>query len=366
MRELSGLLGMLRRSIRGAGWWRVAEFIGNEYKLRSDSSLQTERPNHLHKSMLLILILITVYFVLARQRDRAAALKTQVRQPGSDRPKSTLDTPTHFRPGIAAPAAQTRRNQPKPAWAISATLHLIAISKKGCRTVANLFNQKYAHRGITISKSYVSELRKKSKALLVQINRRIRKPARRKSANLEWAIDYTEFNVQGERITLIGIIDCGTRRVLDLSAADKSADTLEAILTRLFALHGKPRFIKTDNDGSFLSAQFKAFLVKNDIVHRKSAPHSPWQNGTIERFFRTFKEALVKIKIENRAQLAQAVDEFAFFYNHIRTHQSLDGITPMAAWRGASSNRKRRDLDWYSNWNGELCGWYDSAYRNGS
>jgi hypothetical protein len=30
--------------------------------------------------------------------------------------------------------------------------------------------------------------------------------------------------------------------------------------------------------------------------------------------------------------LQRALDEFALFYNHVRTHQNLDGRTPEQAW----------------------------------
>jgi putative transposase len=336
--------------------------------------------------MLLLLLLVITMFLLSQQTKKQNADKHRIdasptqnarAQSADAAPAAANSTPTPSLATESPPDAPkfarakvkyknpTPKNQKKPAWVIGATLYLLAISKKGCRTVANLFNQKYADRGITIGKTYVSELRKNSKYALLQINRRLRKPAKRKRANWEWAIDYTEINIDGERTNLIGIIDAGTRRLLELCGADKSSETLQTTLTRLIALHGAPKFIKTDNDGSFVSEKFRAFLESRDVTHRRSEPMSPWQNGTIERFFRTLKDALATIKIENRERLMQAIGEFQFFYNHIRPHQSLSGNTPMNAWRGYRTP-KEENLDWFSNWNGELCGWHESVKPKGS
>jgi putative transposase len=347
----------------------------NHHKI---SNPQESRTPMLLLPLLLLLLLIALSLtpppttkpVLSKQS--ASAQLTPDQTP----PDSSLPIPAKAPPPDAPKFARAKvkklkdkspipKNQKKPAWVIGATLCLLAISKEGCRTVANLFNQKYANRGVTIGKTYVSELRKNSKFLLIQINRRLRKPAKRKRANWEWAIDYTEINIHGERINLIGIIDGGTRRLLELRVADKSSDTLQTVLERLMALHGTPKFIKTDNDGSFVSEKFKAFLESRDITHRRSEPMSPWQNGTIERFFRTLKDALATIKIESRERLMQAIGEFQFFYNHIRPHQSLAGSTPMNAWRGYRVP-KEENLYWFSNWNGGLCGWHECVRAKGS
>ncbi|MCP3994447.1 MAG: transposase family protein, partial [bacterium] len=53
---------------------------------------------------------------------------------------------------------------------------------------------------------------------------------------------------------------------------------------------GKPRCIRTDNESVFTSVLFRLGLRLLGIRHQLTAPFAPWQNGRVERFFKTFKE----------------------------------------------------------------------------
>lgn len=59
----------------------------------------------------------------------------------------------------------------------------------------------------------------------------------------------------------------------------------------------------------------------------------PWQNGRIERFFGTSKKYLRRWQFEGRLTLDGSLAEFAAWYNDIRPHQSLGGLTPLEAWK---------------------------------
>ena len=61
-----------------------------------------------------------------------------------------------------------------------------------------------------------------------------------------------------------------------------SAKTIET-LRSVFAIHGLPRVIVTDNGSSFTSEEFKMFVRKNGIKHVTSAPYHPFTNGQAER-----------------------------------------------------------------------------------
>jgi putative transposase len=43
---------------------------------------------------------------------------------------------------------------------------------------------------------------------------------------------------------------------------------------------------------------------------------------------------LRKIKPASVAVLQKALAEFIHFYNHVRPHQDLGGLTPLEAWQG--------------------------------
>ncbi|KAL9987803.1 hypothetical protein ACROYT_G002165 [Oculina patagonica] len=72
----------------------------------------------------------------------------------------------------------------------------------------------------------------------------------------------------------------------------RKSDTVAA--TKKFladtAPYGEVKCIRSDNGGEFISQEFKSLLEKNKIKHEMSAPHSPHQNGTAERHWRTLFE----------------------------------------------------------------------------
>ena len=70
-----------------------------------------------------------------------------------------------------------------------------------------------------------------------------------------------------------------------------SARTIET-LRSVFATHGLPRVIVTDNGSSFTSDEFKTFVRKNGIKHVTSAPYHPSTNGQAERAVQTLKRGL--------------------------------------------------------------------------
>ena len=70
-----------------------------------------------------------------------------------------------------------------------------------------------------------------------------------------------------------------------------TASTIEK-LRIIFATHGLPRKIVTDNGPSFTSHQFKEFMSKNGILHITSAPYHPSTNGLAERAVQSFKQGI--------------------------------------------------------------------------
>jgi hypothetical protein len=45
------------------------------------------------------------------------------------------------------------------------------------------------------------------------------------------------------------------------------------------------------------------------------------------------------------------------WYNHLRPHQNLDGLTPAEAWSGKPADRQGRPV-WCSEWDGVLSGYW--------
>ena len=74
-----------------------------------------------------------------------------------------------------------------------------------------------------------------------------------------------------------------------------SAATIEK-LREMFAIHGLPATLVSDNGSNFTSSEFEEFMKKNGIRHVKVAPYCPASNGLAERAVRTFKEGFEKME----------------------------------------------------------------------
>lgn len=197
-----------------------------------------------------------------------------------------------------------------------------------------------ATRKITVGKTYVHETLQ-GHNYEVQILRRNLKQAKPKSVprNLIWGIDLTgKTDADRNLYSIFGIIEH---------------------LQQAIRLHGKPKIIRTDNEGMFRSSAFAAALEQLGIRHQRTTPGCPWQNGRIERLFGTLKQVLDCWIVSGIAQLNRDLDTFRYWCNHIRPHQNLDGRTPAEAWNGIAPYAKpAKQEHWFEAWDGLLSGYY--------
>ncbi|XP_023210631.1 uncharacterized protein K02A2.6-like [Centruroides sculpturatus] len=75
-----------------------------------------------------------------------------------------------------------------------------------------------------------------------------------------------------------------------------SANGAIKVLRKLFATHGIPTVIVSDNGTAFTSCEFRNFLNNNGIQHITTAPFHPSSNGQAERMVQFTKQALKKMK----------------------------------------------------------------------
>ena len=66
-------------------------------------------------------------------------------------------------------------------------------------------------------------------------------------------------------------------------------------LRKVFASHGLPEVLVSDNGPAFTSKEFQTFVQRNGFRHIKSAPYHPATNGLAERAVQTVKSALKKV-----------------------------------------------------------------------
>ena len=159
------------------------------------------------------------------------------------------------------PAARNRR---KPAWVKEAIIRLKAESNLSCYKLAATFNQLYAaEHGITVGKTFVAETVRAHAYEIAQLRERWKcqrpKPMPR---NTLWAMDMTgKGDQQGNRHSILGILDHGSRKALALLVLrDRSSLTLFKWLIATIETYGKPNLIRTDNEACFTSRRLTLAL----------------------------------------------------------------------------------------------------------
>jgi transposase InsO family protein len=219
----------------------------------------------------------------------------------------------------------------------------LAVYLPSCRTVADAFNA--IHRGrAQVGKSWVHEqLRDHADEIAARRRAMRRRPPHAVPARQRWSLDLCQIKAGRAQRTVLGVIDQGSRAVLRLQVlARKCTWTLLGQLCLAIAEHGCPQAVRTDNEAMFTSPLWRTALAWAGIHHERIPPRSPWRNGRIERLFGTLKPLLRQIVLPAAAALQTALDEFAGFYNHVRVHQALAGLTPAQAWQGMSLADVRR------------------------
>lgn len=133
------------------------------------------------------------------------------------------------------------------------------------------------------------------------------------------------------------IIDAHSKWMdVHLMQSISAAKTIEK-LRIVFANHGLPRKVVTDNGPSYTSEEFRTFMSNNGIVHVTTASYHPSSNGLAECAVQTFKQGL---KRTPGSSIQERVSKFLF--NYRITPHTTTGVSPATLLMG---RRLRSRLD---------------------
>ena len=93
------------------------------------------------------------------------------------------------------------------------------------------------------------------------------------------------------------VVDAKSKWIEVFPMSSTTASTTIRALRFLFATHGLPEVIVSDNGSQFVVQETKEFLKSNGIRHCLSSPYHPASNGEVERAIRTFKESTKTMKM---------------------------------------------------------------------
>ena len=111
-----------------------------------------------------------------------------------------------------------------------------------------------------------------------------------------WQHIHVDFAGPVEKRMLMVVVDAHSKwpEVIEMTSTTSEL-TIQA-LRGLFAAHGLPDQVVSDNGPQFVSKEFQRFMKENGIKHTRCAPYHPSSNGLAERFVQTLKNALRRTK----------------------------------------------------------------------
>ncbi len=112
------------------------------------------------------------------------------------------------------------------------------------------------------------------------------------NGQLSRGIVYTWTSLDHSSVTFLVLVDACSKwmdvRLMKSIIATKTIEELRMI----FATHGLPQRVVTDNGPTFTSSEFQEFMSRNGIRLIHSAPYHPSTNGLAERAVQSFKQGI--------------------------------------------------------------------------
>lgn len=114
-----------------------------------------------------------------------------------------------------------------------------------------------------------------------------------------------------------------------------TGDSIREATRRAFEATGKkPAAIQSDNGSCYISSEYRSFLFKSEIEHRRIHPHCPNENAEIERYHRTVRELVNPQDADDYSTLNELIKERIHYYNYERYHSAIGFITPYEMYTG--------------------------------
>ena len=148
--------------------------------------------------------------------------------------------------------------------------------------------------------------------------------------NQVWCSDITYIPMRKGFLYLVAIMDWHSRKVLSWRLSNTmDTDFCVAALEEALAKYGKPAIFNTDQGRQFTSFAFTNVLRENGIRISMDGRGRWLDNVFIERLWRSLKYECVYLNaFETGSEARAGIGRWLDFYNRLRPHTALGGITP--------------------------------------
>lgn len=147
-----------------------------------------------------------------------------------------------------------------------------------------------------------------------------------------WSYDFVQDRTHdGRAFRMLTVIDEYSRECLAIHVQRQlRSDDVLAVLAELFATHGPPEHLRSDNGAEFTARVVRDWLSRIGVRTLYIEPGSPWENGYNESFNGKLRDELLNGEIFTTLKEAQVlIERWRCHYNTIRPHSAL-GYRPPA------------------------------------
>ena len=163
--------------------------------------------------------------------------------------------------------------------------------------------------------------------------------------NQVWCADITYIPMRRGFLYLVAVMDWSTRRVLSWRLSNTmDVEFCIAAVEEALARFGRPDIFNSDQGSQFTSPRFTAVLTAA-VVRISMDGRGRWMDNVfIERLWRSLKYECVYLHaFETGSELRTGLACWIGYYNGVRPHSSLGGMTPDEAY--AATGPERTDTE---------------------
>ena len=149
-----------------------------------------------------------------------------------------------------------------------------------------------------------------------------------------WSYDFVfDRTADGRPLRLLAIVDADTRECLSLDVARRlRSDDVLARLAQLFVERGPPTSLRSDNGPEFTATAVRDWLTQVGVTTLFIEPGSPWENGDVESFNGTRRDAgLNRERFDTLLEAQVLIEGWRRESNPIRPHSALGYPPPPPA-----------------------------------
>ena len=152
--------------------------------------------------------------------------------------------------------------------------------------------------------------------------------------NEKWVTDVTEFNVSGNKLYLLPIMDLYNGEIVAYETHERPlfslvGTMLKKALSKLKALGVAP-LLHSDQGWHYQMPAYRKQLADNGLTQSMSRKGNCLDNAAMESFFGTLKSELFYLKkFADIDGLKVGLRQYIHYYNHQRIKLKLNGLSPV-------------------------------------